>query len=316
MRGPAPGAVAVVTDSTSGLRHGTVADIDLSVVPLRVLLDGEDLAEGEDISAAQVGGRLAKAKRAGTSRPSPRAFLTAYEQLAGAGVTEIVSVHLSAQLSGTHDAAVLAARDAPVPVHVVDSGLAGAGLAYAVHAVAHAVREARSLGDATDLGATVRQVVSRQAVDTVTLFYVHTLEWLRRGGRIGAASAFLGGALAIKPLLELTDGHIEPVEKLRTQGRALARLQEVVTERATQIGRRVAVVVHHVDAASKAERLAEKLTASLAAANVEVGTPTVVPVPSALAVHVGPGALGVMLCPLPEGVDEGDASVAPFEIAD
>lgn len=285
--------VALVTDSTSGLADGTLAGVDVVVVPLRVLLDGEDLREGIDITAGEVGARLAKTRRSGTSRPSPRAFLTVYEELAARGVTQVVSIHVSSQLSGTWEAATLAARDAPIPVAVVDSAVVAGALGHCVQAAARAV------GDGPQQAAVDRAVAAVETCGTaaVTLFYVHSLDHLRRGGRIGAASAFLGGALAVKPLLELADGHIEPVEKLRTQGRALARLQELAVEAARVMSGRPLVLVHHVDAEAKAEKFADKLKDALMDAGVSVVGPRVVPLPAALAVHVGPKAIGAVVCP-------------------
>ena len=303
--------VALVTDSTSGLARS--AGHAVTVVPLHVIFGEHDYTEGVDITALEVAERLRKEPRVSTSRPSPRAFLQVYERLAGQGATEILSVHLSAQLSGTCEAAILAARDAPVPVRVVDSGLVGGGLGLAVRAAAQIIDgSALSEGSSTpSVGSSpepsevsgsspVEQAaehVLRCAAETVTLFYVHTLDFLRRGGRIGAASAFLGGALGVKPLLELAEGHIEPVEKLRTQGRALARLHDLAVQRAAECGQKMRVVVHHVDAAAKAQGFAEKLAGSLRTDDLLEGDPDVVPLPAVLSAHVGPGALGAVLVP-------------------
>ncbi|MDO5696472.1 MAG: DegV family protein [Dermatophilus congolensis] len=293
--------LALVTDSTSGLIGPALAGLGITVVPLHVIFGDEDLTEGVDITPLEVAERLRKEPRVSTSRPSPRAFLQVYESLAAQGVSRILSMHLSAQLSGTCEAATLAARDAPVPVRVVDSGLVGGGLGLAALGAA---RELAALSDdaADDESAEagVEQIAARllgAATSTVTLFYVHTLEFLRRGGRIGAASAFLGGALGVKPLLELADGHIEPVEKLRTQGRALARLHDIGLERVREAGVPLRVVVHHVDAAARAQAFAETLAADLLAIDALIGQPEVVPLPAVLAAHVGPGALGAVLVP-------------------
>lgn len=288
--------VALVTDSTSGLTGPRVAERGITVVPLHVIFGDEDYTEGVDISALEVAERLRKAPRVSTSRPSPRAFLHVYERLAGEGVDEILSVHLSAQLSGTCEAATLAARDAPIPVRVVDSGLVGGGLGLTVLTAAQLIAQASQPDDESPVAGAVEHVRGSTA-QTVTLFYVHTLEFLRKGGRIGAASAFLGGALGVKPLLELTEGHIEPVEKLRTQNRALARLHDMAVQRASQSAEKMRVVVHHVDAAARAQTFAEKLAASLRIDGLIDGEAEVVPLPAVLAAHVGPGALGAVLAP-------------------
>ena len=295
--------VALVTDSTSGLAGAPSAGRGVTVVPLHVIFGEQDYTEGVDITALEVAERLRKEPRVSTSRPSPRAFLQVYERLAGEGATEILSVHLSAQLSGTCEAAILAARDAPVPVRVVDSGLVGGGLRLAVLTAAQIIDGTAASDPPPDADASrppaeqAADHVLRCAAETVTLFYVHTLDFLRRGGRIGAASAFLGGALGVKPLLELAEGHIEPVEKLRTQGRALARLHDLAVKRAAECGEKMRVVVHHVDAAAKAQGFAEKLAGSLRTEDLLEGDPEVIPLPAVLSAHVGPGALGAVLVP-------------------
>ncbi len=314
--------VALVTDSTSGLPPSVLAEHDITCVPLHVIIGEDDYAEGVDITGEEFVARLRKSPKVSTSRPSPRAFLQVYEALAARGAHRVLSVHLSAQMSGTCEAATLAARDASVPVRVVDSGQAGAGLGYAVLAAAQSLRAAgagggppaggqrpasgadgpagEGAGDAC--GAAVERAAGaaeRSAAATMMLFYVHTLDFLRRGGRIGAASAFLGGALAIKPLLELADGHIEPVEKLRTQGRALARLVDLALAKVAGYGSAVQVAVHHVDAAARAAALAERLAAGLRPLGALAGEIQIVPLPSVLAAHVGPGALGAVIAPGP-----------------
>lgn len=306
--------IAVVTDSTAGLSPDETAELGVYVVPLHVLVDGDVRTEGVDIDTAGVLEQLRRRQSVSTSRPSPAALRVAYEHLAAAGVDEIVSVHLSAQLSGTYEAAVMAARDASVPVHVIDSRSAGSGLGYAVATGSQLVRE----------GASVQQVVEaieRRCAAATVLFYVHSLEQLRRGGRIGAAAGLLGGALAIKPLLALIDGHIEPVEKLRTTSRAVARLIEVAGYAVASAGPDVDVAVHHAGAEERAVQVADALAEILASSGrpptgdeiadvestVEFSTPPagygqvnrrgvrILNLPAVLTVHLGPGTVAVVV---------------------
>ncbi|MGR2068611.1 DegV family protein, partial [Salmonella enterica] len=131
-----------------------------------------------------------------TSRPSPQLFAETYRKVAESGATGIVSLHLSAELSGTYDAAVVAAREAPVPVRVVDTGMVAMALGFCALAAA----------ETAEAGGTVDEAVTaaeKRAAGTSAYFYVDTLDYLRRGGRIGAAQALLGSALAVKPLLQL-----------------------------------------------------------------------------------------------------------------
>src|SRR6476469_238252 len=212
--------VAIVTDSTAYLPQSFVADHGIQVVPLHVVIGGTEFSEGVDVSTAEVAVALRSFRPVSTSRPSPQAFLEAYEKAAAAQADAIVSVHISADMSSTVESAHLAAQQSPVPVTVVDSRSLGMAMGYGVVSGAEAAAKGASAED-------VAGVVLSRSVGSKVVFYVDTLEHLRRGGRIGSASAFLGSALAIKPILELADGHIRPLEKMRTSSRALARLEEL-----------------------------------------------------------------------------------------
>lgn len=282
--------VGIVTDSTAYLPADWATHHGVVVVPLSVLIDMDSYVEGEDRAAGELGRALARAGGATTSRPSPQQFLTRFEALAAEGAQEIVSVHLSAALSGTSEAAVLAAEAASVPVRVVDSASMGAGLGYAVREAAECVR--RMGADAT--AAAAAEAAAGVARETTVLFCVASLEFLRRGGRIGAAAALLGSALAVKPLLALRDGRIEPVEKQRTMGRAVARLVDLAAERVTaRPGSRV--TVHHVGGPDRAAQIATALRdrcGELIAGDVDM-----VELGLVAAAHLGPGSVGVVVAP-------------------
>ena len=177
-------------------RHGITA------VPLTVVLGDQALEEGTEISARSLAQALQKRRSVTTSRPSPELFAETYRKVAESGATGIVSLHLSAEFSGTYDAAVLAAREAPVPVRVVDTGMVAMALGFCALAAA----------ESAEAGGTVDEAVTaaeKRAAGTSAFFYVDTLDYLRRGGRIGAAQALFGSALAVKPLLQLDGGRIE-----------------------------------------------------------------------------------------------------------
>ncbi|WUH96708.1 DegV family protein [Spirillospora sp. NBC_00431] len=276
-------AVAVVTDSTAYLPPGVAERYGLTVVPLRLAVDGASLDEGE-ITDTEAAKALQEWHPVTTSRPSPGRFADAYNAAADAGASEVVSIHLSAAMSGTVEAARLAAGDAPVPVEVVDSGTVGMGLGFA----------ALSAAATATSGGTGRQAADaalRRARLTRTLLYVDTLEHLRRGGRIGAATTLLGSALMVKPLLDITDGRIEPLEKVRTSTRALARLEELAVTEAAD--RRVDLGVQHLGAPARAESLAARLRERIPRVqDVHVGE-----VGPVIGAHVGPGMLCVVVAP-------------------
>lgn len=275
-------AVRVLTDSTAYLPQEILDRHRLTSVPLQVVVDGRSYDEG-DLGGTDVAEALRRRRPVTTSRPSPARLLAAYERLAHQGATEIVSVHLSAAVSGTYEAAGLAARDAPVPVHVVDSRALGMALGYL--AVSAAELAERGLD-----GAQVADAVRRLTAGVQVYFYVDTLEHLRRGGRITAAQALIGSALAVKPLLTLEDGRIVPLEKVRTATRALARLEDLTVAAA---GHGARVAVHHLDSAQRADALVERLRARLGP-GPELVCSEIGPV---IGAHVGPGMVGAVVVP-------------------
>ncbi|MEV7926280.1 DegV family protein [Kitasatospora sp. NPDC088264] len=279
-----PSDLALVTDSTAYLPQETLDRYGITVVPLSVAVGDAVLCEGVEISPKDVAEALRDKQRVTTSRPNPEAFAAAYRAAAEAGAKGIVSVHISGELSGTVEAARLAAAEAPVPVRVVDSRLVGMALGYAVLAAAEAIADGRDLAEAAE-------AATRRAAVTSGFFYVDTLEHLRRGGRIGAARALLGSALAVKPLLHLDGGRIEPLEKVRTASRAIARLEEIAVERSG--GGEVDITVHHLAAEERAEPLAERLRARVPGLReLYVGE-----VGAVIGAHVGPGLLAVVVAP-------------------
>ncbi|WP_030911457.1 DegV family protein [Streptomyces sp. NRRL F-5126] len=276
--------VAIVTDSTAYLPPLTSRHYGITAVPLTVVLGDKAFEDGSEISATAVAEALRKRRSVTTSRPSPEAFAVAYRKAAEAGASGIVSLHLSAEFSGTYDAAVLAARDAPVPVRVVDTGMVAMALGFCAVAAAEAAEGDGGLEEAV-------AAAERRAKATSAYFYVDTLDYLRRGGRIGAAQALLGSALAVKPLLHLDGGRIELLEKVRTASKALGRLRDIVVERAG--GGEVDIAVHHLAAPERAAALAEQL-ADRVPGLVELH---VSEVGAVIGAHTGPGLLGAVVSP-------------------
>ncbi|WP_432753299.1 DegV family protein [Streptomyces sp. JL2001] len=276
--------VAIVTDSTAYLPPQTMERHAITAVPLTVVVDDQAHEEGTEISARSLAQALQKRRPVTTSRPSPEVFAATYRAAAEAGAKGVVSLHLSAEFSGTYDAAVLAAKDAPVPVRVVDTRMVGMALGFCALAAAEVVDAGGSLDEAV-------AAAEKRAAGTSAFFYVDTLDYLRRGGRIGAAQALLGSALAVKPLLELDGGRIELREKVRTASKAIARLEEIAVERAASGP--VDVAVHHLSAPERAAALADRLRERLPGMKElqvsEVG--------AVIGAHTGPGLLAVVVSP-------------------
>ena len=275
--------VAVVTDSTSYLPAGVAQRLGIRVVPLRVSIDGRSGDDCVDISSADVTRALRARMQVTTSRPSPADLVATYQSALDNGATGVVSIHLSAALSGTWESARLASADfRHGTVRVVDSRSTGMALGFAVIAAAEAAR--------AGAGASAVQDVAVATVDrTYSTFYVDTFEYLRRGGRVGAAAAFLGTSLSVKPLLHVANGQIHLLEKVRTSTKALARLLQLTVEAADRSVCDVAV--HHLDAPARAEelagRLGEAIPGILNLHTSEVG--------AVVGAHLGPGMLGTVV---------------------
>jgi DegV family protein with EDD domain len=279
--------VAVVTDSTSSLNPADAARADISIIPLQVVIDDISRPESE-VRPSEVARALREGRQVSTSRPAPGVIEKTYAELAGAGYDAIVSVHLSSKISSTCSAAEVAAASVDIPIDVVDSMTLAMATGYAVLTGAEAARS----GAAPD---EVVSMVGRRAAASTTYFYVDSLEYLRLGGRIGAAAPMLGSALAVKPLLIVADGEIRPYARVRTASKALTRLEELslaaLEQAATAYGV-VDVAVHHLDNPDGAHRLLDRLSG-----RVKVGGIVISELSAVLGVHVGPGTLGVVVSP-------------------
>lgn len=276
--------VAVVTDSTASIPHGAAAKAGIIVVPQEITLDGRYL-EDDALSTAQ----LADALRAGvpikTNHPPAPAFFWAYQDAIAGGAEAIVSVHVSGRISRTCEMARVAAAQVRVPVHVIDSGTVGMSLGFAALAGA----------EIADNGAgpeAVLAAVHRRLGSALGLMYIQTLEFLRRGGRISAARAWVGDTFGIKPVLGVKDGEVVLVERLRGgDDKAIVRLADLAGQHA---GRQlVDVAVEHFEAPGPAMRLATRLQACIPYQRMF----HVVEISAVVGVHDGPGALGVAVSP-------------------
>jgi DegV family protein with EDD domain len=280
---PAPDPpVAVVSDTTAYLPADVITEHDIRLVSLYVNWPDGSERESEMPDFDAFYERLRSAEQIPTtSQPSIGDFLSVYEPLVEEG-RQVVSIHISAGLSGTVDSALQAAerlqRSAADRVTVLDSETACGGLGLMVLAAARAAKTGAGVGEVVERARAARQ-------DLKMWFAVDTLEYLRRGGRIGAASAWLGTALKIKPILTV-ESEIAPVERVRTGARALNRLRDYAEQRKADGAD--AWVVQHIQAPREAE--------SLVAETEEVmGTPALFTseVGPVIGAHVGPGLLGV-----------------------
>ena len=280
--------VAIVTDSTASLPTAIAAAHNISVVPVCVIVGDTSLDEGPGITPDKVAAELAAGSKVTTSRPTPEAMGMAYRGASSRGARRIVSVHISAELSATHESAVLAAKHAPVPCAVIDSRTTGMALGFAAIAGS---RLAAAGADAEDVASVVTEVAQR----SVTVVYVESLEFLKRGGRISSRAAALGTALRVHPLLAMNSaGTLEVVDKVRTQSRAIGALVDHIVSASEGFAEGVDAAVQHCAAPDVAERVADMLRMRLGERARDI---SVVPLSAALSVHVGPGSVAVSAAP-------------------
>ncbi len=273
-------SVHLVCDSTADLDPAFRAAHTVRVVPLKVIFGDETLADGVDISAEDFYARLAApGPFPRTSQPTPAEFEDVFRDL-GADGAPIICTTISADLSGTYASATQARAALPeLDIRVIDTRSVAVGH-YA--AVREAVRVIDSGGDADSVVAGIAAVGSTDKV----LFTVETLEFLRRGGRIGGARALLGSVLDIKPILEIRDGVIEAVGRVRTYPRAIDRVVEECRQAAESWGG-AELVVAHANRPKIAAELIERMRPLVS------GEPALTVVGPVVGCHSGPGAIGV-----------------------
>jgi DegV family protein with EDD domain len=276
--------VAVVTDSTINIPADLAKPYPLFVVPLQLIWGNETFRDSVDITPTEFYTRLKTDKvNPSTSQPSPAVFIELYSKLLNQGY-DILSVHISSRLSGTLASAEQAKDHFPgANIELVDSlstsMATGLPLLYTLRAAAQ--------------GATLKEckaLVEQGLANSGVLFAVSTLEYLHRGGRIGGAAAFLGTALNLKPILEMREGRIEAIERVRTMSKASERLLNLFEERINGQSP-VWISALHVDAANEARELLELACQrfnkeEIIEANISEVSPVV-------GSHTGPGTLGL-----------------------
>ena len=283
-------SVAIVTDSTADLPSQLVKARAITVVPLTLHFEGRSLLDGVDIRPSEFYRKLPNATtHPTTSQPSAGRFAETYAQLL-ADHADVVSIHISEKLSGTYASAVQGAQMTdPKRVHVIDSQLVSMSLGLVTLAATEMAARGASAEAVTEKVTGMRELVQ-------TYFSVATLEFLRRGGRIGRASALLGSVLQVKPVLCIRDGLVTPLERVRTFDRALNRIVELTRE--VDRGKGLCVIVGHGDAEADAERVAREL-------EPVAETLMIQPLGPVVGAHAGPGVVGVGCYPadlLPLGI--------------
>jgi DegV family protein with EDD domain len=277
--------VMVVTDSTANLSPQLMDGNPVRVLPLQLIWDHKIMRDSIDISANDFYTRLEKSSTMPTtSQTTPEEFKQCYAELIEKGY-EILSVHISSKLSGTLDSAIQAKRAfLSAKIELVDSLSTSMAMGFQVMAAARLAANGGSLQEC--------KVVAEKAREhTGVYFAVNTLEYLKRGGRIGGAAAFLGTALQLKPLLELREGQIEAVERVRTLSKTLDRLLDLVEARIANSQGPIRLCAIHGNSLPEAEQLLDKAVARFS--STLVSEALISDISPVIGTHAGPGALGV-----------------------
>lgn len=274
-------AIRLITDSTADIPASVAQEQGITVVPLTVFFGEEAYLDGVELDNAGFYRKLQSSKSLPrTSQPSPAAFQQEYTRLIEEGADGILSVHLSSKLSGTYQSACTARDTLPetlrkVPIEIIDSQSISVGMSRAILLAATAAHQGKNL---EELQALVVDELSRTRI----LAVLDTLEYVKRGGRIGAAGALLGNMLSMKPIISLREGEVVPVERPRTRSKAYERVAQLVHEMGS---------IEHISIAEASTEVGQQLADTLK--TVYHGDLPTYKLGAVLGTHTGPGTAAV-----------------------
>lgn len=277
----------MVTDSSSDLPEIIRKELGISVVPLSIQFGDDIYRDGVDMSAKDFYTRLKGGNiLPSTCQPSPADFEQLYRKIAEPG-DSIVSIHLSSQMSGTYQSAVLARSLLPeYDITCIDTKSASIGVGLVAIAVAEKAQQGASKEECIQL--------AERIIEELDIFFVvDTLEYLQKNGRIGKAQAMVGGLLNIKPILTIRDGFVAPFEKVRGRAKAFKRIKEGLSEYCLKHNGPLRMGVSHADCLLDAEDLAAQFKAEFSIQDLIISD-----IGPTIGVHVGPGTIAVLFYPL------------------
>jgi len=273
--------ISLIADTTSSIPPEVAKELGISYVPQIIIFGDESFKDDYELDTVTFIKRLrASSELPKTAAPSPAFYQPHFEKFSANGDTIVVLVP-SGDVSGTLRGATVGAEDFPnADIRIIDTRTVGSGLGTLVFLAHKWIKEGM---DADTLVAKIKELASRQRI----YFVVDTLEYLHKGGRIGGAKMLMGSLLQVKPILQMTDGHIEPLENQRTKRRAIARLKELIETECPRDGDSYLTIMHG-DALDEANKFADDLVAETG-----IPRPEIYNLPPAILVHAGPGVLAV-----------------------
>lgn len=274
-------AVRIVTDSTADIPADVAEKLGITVVPLTVFFGEEAFLDGVELDNVGFYRKLQSSKDLPrTSQPAPAKFQEAYTRLIDEGADGILSVHLSSKLSGTYQSARTASESLPasarqIPIEVIDSKSISVGMSRAIMQAAEEARQGQDLN-------AIKSHALDQLARTRILAVLDTLEYVKRGGRIGGARAMLGNMLSVKPIVGLKDGEVVPVEQPRTRSKAYARVAQLLAEQGK---------IEHVSIAESSEDVGHQLADAIK--TTYRGNLPIYRLGAVLGTHTGPGTAAI-----------------------
>lgn len=286
-------AIQILTDSSCDLTLEQFSELDIQIAPLTVHLDGQDYEDGVTIQAKTVYDAMRQGKAPKTSQISPQTFKEIFTSHAKEN-KPLVYIAFSSQLSGTYQTAKMMEQEVKeaypdAPIHVIDTKCASLGQGLVV---LHAAKLAKQ-------GASVDEVVNAvkyQSEHMEHIFTVDDLEYLKRGGRISKAQAFVGTLLKVKPLLHVDDGKLVPLEKIRGSKKVLSRMLELMEERGLDLTNQT-IGISHGDDLERAEQLSKMIQDKFSVSENQI---VIEMVGSVIGAHSGPGTIALFFSNQPK----------------
>ncbi|MGI6659137.1 MAG: DegV family protein [Dethiobacteraceae bacterium] len=277
-------AIQILTDSAADLPQTIVEEYGIDVAPLHIYGDEQEYLDGKDLQSLQMFNEMRQGKVFKTSQVDPATFLAFFKQYAERG-DSCIYVGFSSELSATYQSAVLAKNEiqAVYPdftVETVDTKCASLGQGLAVLKAAQLVREGKSIPE-------ILAGVEYYASHMEHIFTVEDLEYLYRGGRVSRAAAVVGGILHVKPLLEVNEGKLVPLEKIRGRNKVIRRMIELMGERGVELAKQT-IAISHGDDLESATKLQELIKETYGCTDFIINT-----IGCVIGAHVGPGTLAL-----------------------
>ncbi len=283
-------SIGIITDSTSGISREMAQEYDIKVLPLKLIFGDEVYLDGVDLDSEAFLRKLkASPQLPTTSQPSTGEFVEAFKQMAEK-YEQLISVHISSAISGTVESARQAAQTLKnLRIEIIDSKVTSISLLMLVERIAREVRAGANMEGALS--------IARKVTDQLQLFLtVDTLEYLHKGGRIGAAQHLVGSALSLKPVLYYKNGIVNSLEKVRGRHKSLTRMVELASEKLR--GARAEVAVAYYTDKASAEEVRDMVAKQL---NCDPSKIMMSPTSAVVAAHASPGAVGMGFYPEVDG---------------